>query len=89
MSGTTDTSEITDVRSRRAFLDREILRRSQTLEMELEFASNLLWPRFVAPIPTAEMECVLRPRGRQAKSSHQKHPILLQSFQAFARMLVG
>jgi hypothetical protein len=41
MSGTTDTSEITDVRSRRAFLDREILRRSQTLEMELEFASNL------------------------------------------------
>jgi hypothetical protein len=41
MSGTADTSGMPDVRSRRAFLDRDILRRNQTLEMELEFAPNL------------------------------------------------
>jgi hypothetical protein len=44
------------------------------------FSPLQLWSRFVAPIPTAEMECVLRPRDRQAKSSSQTHCILIQLF---------
>ena len=44
------------------------------------FSALLLWPRFVAPIPTAEMKCILRPRGMHAKSSRQKHPILMHLF---------
>ena len=38
MSGSADLAGMLDVRSRRAFLDREIARRNLTLEMEFEFA---------------------------------------------------
>jgi hypothetical protein len=44
------------------------------------FSIPLLWPHLVAPIPTAKMECVMRPRGKQAKSSRQKDSILMQFF---------
>jgi hypothetical protein len=40
MRGLADTSGIHDATSRRVFLDRDIVRRNQTLEMELKFASN-------------------------------------------------
>jgi hypothetical protein len=55
----------------------------------LAFLSSSSVAAFRGPIPTAEIDCVLRPHGRQAKSSHQKRPILMQFFQASARMLVG
>jgi hypothetical protein len=44
------------------------------------FSALLLWPRFVAPIQMAETMCILRPRGRHAKSSREKHSILMQLF---------
>ena len=52
----------------------------------LAFLDSSLWPRFVTPIVTVEMECALRTRGSHAKSSCQKHPILMQCFNASARI---
>jgi hypothetical protein len=40
MRGSADTARIHDATRRLAFLDRDIVRRNQTLEMGLEFSSN-------------------------------------------------
>ena len=109
MRGLADMSGIHDATSRRVFLDRDIVRRNQTLEMELKYASNfsplemraarcpLFGVRFERIFSLAFLSFspvavfrgfdsnsrnggVLRLRRRQAKSSHPKHPILMQLF---------
>ena len=54
--------------------------------VSLAFLSPSSVAAFRDPIPTAEMDCVSRPRGMHAKSSHQMYPIFVQLFYTSARI---